>query len=98
MIRHCVVLRWNPSASEEGRANALRALRSLPDQIDEIAGFTVGGDLGFGEGNHDLAIVADFRSPEDYLTYAGHPDHLAVLRDHVKPVLESRAAVQFEVT
>jgi len=39
----------------------------------------------------------DFDSEEDYKTYAAHPEHQAIIVDRVKPILESRAAVQFSL-
>ncbi|MFD2348370.1 Dabb family protein [Nonomuraea ferruginea] len=46
-------------------------------------------------GNHDFAVVADFDSEDDYRAYRDHPRHQAVIAEHIKPILATRAAVQF---
>jgi hypothetical protein len=41
--------------------------------------------------------VADFPDPEAYLRYASHPEHLAVIAEHITPYLAARTSVQYEV-
>ena len=96
MVRHCVVVSWSEDASEDQKQAAIEAIAALPARIPEIHAFSVGTDLGLGAGNGDTAIVADFQSVADYKVYATHPDHVQVIQDLVKPILASRAAVQFE--
>jgi len=51
-------------------------------------------DLGLVDGNHQLAIVGRFASPEDLTTYLEHPAHVAVVRDLITPVSPERARIQ----
>ena len=46
MIRHCVFLHLDPSASDEAIDAMVSALRALPDVIPEIRSYEVGRDLG----------------------------------------------------
>jgi hypothetical protein len=71
------------------------ALATLPAQIPEIRDYRFGPDLGINDGNHQFAVVADFDSVDGYLLYRDHPAHLAVIAEHIRPILASRAAVQF---
>ncbi|GAA3703658.1 Dabb family protein [Nonomuraea antimicrobica] len=95
MIRHIVLFTWTDDATDEQRAAVATELRGLQAVIPQIRAFTVGDDAGINQGNHDFAVVADFDSVDDYLVYRDHPDHQAVIAERIKPILASRAAVQF---
>ena len=49
------------------------------------------------EGNYDLVVVADFDDVDGYLVYRDHPDHQAVIAEHIRPILADRAAVQYHL-
>ncbi|GAA4526056.1 MULTISPECIES: Dabb family protein [Nonomuraea] len=95
MIRHVVLFTWSPEATEEQKAAVAAELRELPGQIPEIRSYLLGPDAGINPGNHDFAVVADFDSEDDYRAYRDHPRHQAVIAEHIKPILATRAAVQF---
>jgi hypothetical protein len=57
----------------------------------------MGTDLGINEGSFDFAVSAGFDDLDGYLAYRDNPEHRAIIRDHITPITESRAAVQFEV-
>jgi hypothetical protein len=42
-------------------------------------------------------VVGDFATVDDYLTYRDHPDHRALIRDLVRPIVGERASIQFEL-
>ena len=54
-------------------------------------------DLAIAPGNATIAATAVFDDEAGYLEYRDHPAHRAVIQDHIDPVRESRAAIQFEV-
>lgn len=97
MIRHIVLFTWTDDATDEQKATVTAELRKLPDAIPEIRSYTVGPDAGINEGNHAYAVVGDFDSVDDYLVYRDHPQHQAIIAEHIKPILAARAAVQIEV-
>jgi hypothetical protein len=94
MFRHVVMMRYRPDATSEQRAAVATALSTLPARIPEIGEYTIGIDAGVNEGNYDIVIVADFDDVDRYLVYRDHPDHKAVIREHIAPILAERAAVQ----
>ena len=94
MFRHVVLLRWKPEATPEQRAAVETGLAALPGLIPEISTYTIGTDAHVNEGNYDLVVVADFDDVDGYLVYRDHPDHQAVIREHVAPILAERAAIQ----
>ncbi|MFF5210243.1 Dabb family protein [Streptosporangium sp. NPDC000396] len=95
MFRHVVLFTWAEEATDEQKARVVTELGKLPGVISEIRAYTVGADAGVNPGNHDFAVVADFDTLDDYLVYRDHPVHQAVIAEHIKPILASRAAVQF---
>ena len=94
-IRHVVCFTWAADATPEAIAATERSLRELPDLIPGIRAFSVGPDLGLVPGTADLALVADFDDAEAWQRYQDHPEHQRVVVDHVRPILATRAAVQF---
>src|SRR2546428_12657615 len=96
MFRHVVLLRWTPEATPAQRAAVPEGLAALPARVPEIRGYVVGADARVNAGNFDLVVVADFDSFDDYLVYRDHPEHQAVLRERIAPILAERAAVQHE--
>lgn len=98
MFRHVVVLRWSEAASAGQRAAVAPALEGLPAQIPEIRSYRVGLDAGLApQGNSDLVVVADFDDVAGYEIYRDHPAHQDVIARFIRPILESRAAVQHEM-
>jgi XTP/dITP diphosphohydrolase len=99
-VRHCVLLKFSDGTSTETKDNVLKQLRTLPESIPEILVYNCGLDLGLDPGrNHDIVITADFANQEDYLKYASHEKHIAVITDYIKPILApgGRAACQFNI-
>ena len=94
MFRHVVLMRWKPEATPAERFSVQASLSDLPGIIPEIRGYTIGSDAHVNEGNFDLVVVADFDDVEEYLVYRDHPDHQAVIRERISPILADRAAVQ----
>ena len=97
MFRHVVMLRWKPDATSAQRFAVQASLSELPGLIPEIRNYLIGTDARVNEGNFDLVIVADFEDVDDYLVYRDHPEHQAVIRERIGPILAERAAVQHHV-
>lgn len=95
MIRHVALFRLTDDSAAT-RAAVIAELRALADKIPDIAHLTVGSELGVNAGNHHIAACVDFANLEAYLAYRDHPAHVTFFEQTMKPVLEHRAAVQFE--
>ncbi|MET9343782.1 Dabb family protein [Nonomuraea sp. NPDC003804] len=98
MIRHIVLLTWTDDATEEQKAAVEKGLAALPAVIPELRRYELGSDLGLaGAGNADFGIVAEFDSVADFEVYRDHPQHHAVINEHIVPIRKARTAIQFEV-
>ncbi len=95
MFRHVVLFTWAEGTTDAQKATVAAELGKLTEIIPEIRAYALGADAGVNPGNHEFAVVADFDSADDYLVYRDHPAHQAVIAEHIKPILASRAAVQF---
>lgn len=95
MLRHVVTFTWNEAATPAALDVIVAALLALPGQIPELRSYHVGPDAGLDDGNADFAIVADFDDEAGWRAYQEHPAHQAV-RDLLRPIVASRAAVQHE--
>ena len=72
-------------------------LRALPPLIPEIVAYTVGPDLGLGEGPPTVVVIGDFATVDDWRTYLAHPEHVRVLEDHIRPHASSITRAQIEI-
>jgi hypothetical protein len=97
MLRHVVLFRWKPNTTEAQVASIESALHRLPAQIPCIQSYRFGRDLLIEEGNADFALVADFADQEGLETYANHPEHQAVVRERIRPIMQTREAIQYVI-
>lgn len=97
MIRHTVMFTWKPEATEEQRKRVPAELSRLPGVIPSIKAYSMGTDIGVNEGNWQFAVTADFDDLDGYLAYRDDPTHQAIIKEHIRPIIATRAAVQFEV-
>ena len=97
MFRHVVMFRWNEDVTIDEVGATGRALDALPGLVPTIRDYRHGGDAGVNSGNFDYVVVADFDDVDGYLTYRDHPDHQALIAEHIAGRVADRAAVQYEV-
>ncbi|MFG1999480.1 Dabb family protein [Spirillospora sp. NPDC048911] len=96
-FRHVVMFKWAAGTTTGQQDEVAARLTGLTGVIPEIGAFSVGGDAGVNEGNHDFVVVADFADQDAYLVYRDHPAHRAVVDEYIKPILAERAALQYEL-
>jgi hypothetical protein len=96
MIRHVVLFRWKPEATEEQKQQAAAQVAKLPSMVPSVLGFACGSDIRANEGNYDFAVTADFDDLSGYLAYRDDPGHRQVIADYIAPILAARAAIQFQ--
>jgi hypothetical protein len=98
-LRHVVMFRFSDDATDEQRKALARGLAGMPAATGAISehDYRHGPDLGLNPASFDYVVVADFASADDYVAYRDHPDHQALIRDLVTPVVTERASAQYEV-
>lgn len=95
MLRHTVLIACK-GADDAAIDRIVAQLRALPALIPEIVDYTVGRDLGLDGSTADVVVIADFATVDDYRAYGGHPEHVRVLEEMIKPVATAidRAQIQ----
>ncbi|KQW52965.1 hypothetical protein ASC77_01270 [Nocardioides sp. Root1257] len=74
----------------------LSGLLALPGQIHGLVEAEVVRDAGLTDGNATLRFHMRFDSEEAWRVYGKHPAHVAVVTEHIAPVLGSKAFVQYD--
>lgn len=95
MIKHIVFFKFKPEATDDGRKQALDALRELPAKIDVIREFEVGEDVLRAPRSWDAVLVASFDDLDALQVYARHDDHVAAA-SKVHAVCDAIGAVDYE--
>ena len=94
-IRHCVVFKFADDTTEEQILALSEGLARLPGVIESLVDYRFGHDIGENETSWDFAVVADCTDLEGYRAYRDHPEHQALIRDLVTPIVAERRSVQF---
>ncbi|MGH9234000.1 MAG: Dabb family protein [Acidimicrobiales bacterium] len=98
-FRHVVMFRFTDDATDEQRRALAEGLDRMPAATGALAAedYVHGFDAGVNPASWDYVVVADFAAARDYLAYRDHPDHQALIRDLVTPIVAERASVQYEI-
>jgi hypothetical protein len=95
VLRHVNLLTWK-DGTEQAAVEALSEhLSGYADAIPEIRGLWFGPDLGLGERNSDFVIIVDLDDAEAFSRYLAHTAHDQMVGEFLRPIVESRHAVQF---
>ncbi len=96
MFNHVGHLTLAPEAGDAEIEAILTGLLALPGQIDGLVEAQVVRDAGLTDGNATLRFHMRFESEDDWRAYGKHPAHVAVVTQHIGPVLGSKAFVQYD--
>jgi hypothetical protein len=94
-LTHVAVFSWKPGTTQAQLDAMADGLATLPGLIPEIRAYRFGPDAGLSPGSADFVVMADFDDEAGYRTYASDPRHLEVIERLVKPLVETRHALQF---
>lgn len=96
-IRHVVMFRFTDDTTQDQVMELMQGAIRTATAIEGVRAYRCGPDLGRSSDNYDLVAIADFDHFEDFESFRDHPDHVAFVNEVIKPKLEHRAAVQYEV-
>lgn len=98
MFRHVVLFQFDEHAPEGHAASVADEIRTLPRTVSTLRSYLVGEDLGLGDDNAHLAVIAEFDDRAGWEVYRDHPEHRRIIEERITPHLRSRSAAQFEGT
>lgn len=96
MFNHVGHLTLSPEAADAQIEAILTGLLGLPGQIPGLVEAQVARDAGQGDGNATLRFHMRFESVDAWRAYGTHPAHVAVVSEHIRPVLAGKAMLQFD--
>ncbi|MFC6153714.1 Dabb family protein [Nocardioides yefusunii] len=82
--------------TDEQVAGIVDGLVALYGQIDGLLSAQVVRDAGLTEGNANVRFHMRFDTQASWEAYRTHPAHVAVVKNHIGPVLGSKAFVQYD--
>lgn len=88
MIEHVVLFRFGPGLDEDRLGRIRSALAALPGRIADIRYLHFGPNLSDRSGGYGHVLVTRFDDPAGLERYLVHPDHVAVVENEVKPLVE----------
>lgn len=95
MFNHVGHLTLVPETNDAQIEGIVSGLLGLPGQIDGLVEASVVRDAGLTPGNASLRFQMRFESEAAWQAYKTHPAHVAVISNHIGPVLASKAFVQY---
>jgi hypothetical protein len=96
VLRHTVLFKWRPEATDEEKQEVATELAKLPSIVPSLRAFACGSDAGLAKTNFDFALSADFDDEAGFVAYWDDPAHREVVDRYIMPILTQRVAVQFE--
>jgi hypothetical protein len=97
MIRHCSLFRFKSGTADAVIDEIVGRFRVVADEVPVIRRAAIGRNIGFHDGNYDIAANIEFDTLDGYREYCVDETHLAFVDEWLLPYLESRVAVQFEL-
>lgn len=95
MIKHVVLFKFKPEASEGERSAVIEELRDLPNKIDVIREFEVGLDVLRSQRSWDGVIIGTYDDLDALQKYQRHDDHIPVVMK-MQQLCDVIGAVDFE--
>jgi Stress responsive A/B Barrel Domain len=95
MIRHTVLFKWKPEATDDEKEQVATELAKLPSVVPSLRAFACGHDAGLAQGNFDFAVTADFDDEAGFHAYRNDPVHREIVERRILPITAQRVAVQF---
>lgn len=86
MLRHTLLIRLKPGATDEQVDAFVTAITSLP--FPGRSNVVAGRDIGVRPGNMDLALSNDFPDEATYRAWGEDPGHEKVRQEFLAPIAE----------
>lgn len=96
MFNHVGHLTLSPDATDAQVEAILTGLLGLPGRVEGLVEAQAVRDAGLTAGNATLRFHMRFESEDAWRAYGSHPAHVAVVTEHIKPVLAAKAFVQYD--
>ena len=96
MIEHVVLFKFKPDTPDATIAEISTELTQLKSHIPEIKYLTFGENFSNRSKGFNYGLVSRFDNRNDLDTYQKHTEHVRVVNNNIKPVLDDIVAVDYE--
>lgn len=96
MIKHVVAFTLKEMTADQ-EAALLAAFNGLVGVIPELKSFSMGRNVSDRDQTFTHCLVSEMEDMEAVRRYLVHPAHERAVEEHLKPVMISRAIVDYEV-
>lgn len=96
MINHTVLFKLKPEASQAQIDGLVAALQALSDKVPTLQQIQVGHNFSDRSKGFSVMLYSTFLDKEGLAAYAVHPEHVKVVNEHVKPILEDIVVADIE--
>ena len=98
MVKHIVLFKFNDFSSEVEKKEKLNeiknALLNLLEKIDALKSIEIGINENPIE-QFDLSLISTHDNMDKLKEYAIHPDHVEISKELIRPILSSRACIDY---
>ena len=100
MVKHVILWKlkegYSEKEKEQIRQDAKKHLEGLKEKVPQIREIHVQAEC-LDTSTADLMLDSSFDTAEALKEYSGHPDHVAVADKYIRPFMELRTCLDYEV-
>lgn len=96
MIEHIVAIKTKSGVSSESVKKMVFALRGLKGKVPAIVDISCGENFTDRNQGYNIGLVIRLKGSEDIDQYRLHPEHVAVVNEYVKPIMEGMIVLDYE--
>ena len=96
MLEHVVLFRVKEGSSPDLLARMASGIRGLKEAVPVVVDLTFGANVTDRGQGFTHGLVVRLHSREDLDRYLEHPEHVRVVTEDVRPIVEDVLAVDYE--
>lgn len=96
MMRHMVLFRFRPEASEQDRRAVLDGLAQLPMHFPQMRRFGLGENVSQRDRTFSHVMAVEFERREEMESYLNSAEHEEFVSMLFRPAVEGRAIASFD--
>ncbi len=95
MIKHLLMFRFKPAATESDRNAVIAELNSWPGLYPTMRNWSLGTNISERDQTYTHAFCVEFNNEDDLKAYLASERHEAFVHTRWRPLIESRAIASY---
>lgn len=96
MVEHLVILKFKQDATQQQIDEFTVNAKGLRDKIDGVVDLTVGANFTDRSQGFTHGVCVRFRDRAALEQYLPHPDHVHVVENYIKPIVDDIVVLDYE--